>query len=335
VGNKPIVTLGGWLDYSTADFSYLIGCLEDLHSDCKNAISRIEKQKEEVEKNRERLDLPDEILEALDYWGDLIPSWRDDLARLVRELPIEVHSRHLKILESISKRGLFESKTNYGSFKEAHIEKELKDESLRPLVDEICGSIGDFTLSIGSYSANVKNRLAMFEGKRGLGKGKNEKLLEPLIVPEGTEWKDVYIRFKTWETIQIKAGNVQTVRTYPGVGLENIKKAGACPTLPWLVLALFAKNDGDIMLRMLSPNGPIKVDVIKAHILKLNKTLCELFPDIKGKRPISYYHKEGKYHAWFNIGMDESADPEGDIYDEIKARFQRNATKDVILRSRR
>jgi hypothetical protein len=89
------------------------------------------------------------------------------------------------------------------------------------------------------------------------------------------------------------------------------------------------------MLRMLSPNGPIKVDVIKAHILKLNKTLCELFPDIKGKRPISYYHKEGKYHAWFNIGMDESADPEGDIYDEIKARFQRNATKDVILRSRR
>jgi len=89
------------------------------------------------------------------------------------------------------------------------------------------------------------------------------------------------------------------------------------------------------MLRKLSPNGPIKVDVIKAHILKLNKTLRELFPDVKGERPITYYHKEGKYHAWFKVGMDESADPEGDIYDEIKARFQCNAIKGVILLPRR
>jgi len=324
VGNKPIVTLGGWLDYSTADFSYLIGCLEELHSDCKNAISRIEKQKEEVKKNRESLDEPDEILEALDYWGDLIPSWRDDLARLVRELPIEVHSRHIKTLESISKRGLFEYRTEARAFKELHIEKDLKDETLRPLVDEIYAKISDLTLSVGKYSGNVKNRLEAFEGKKGLGRGKKEKILDPLIVPEGTVWRDVNIRFTTWQSIRIKVGSIEASRTYPELGLEDIKKGGACPTLPWLVFARIAKNEGEITFRELPKPGHIKGKVLKSHIMKLNKIFCDLFPNIQGKRPITYYRKEGKYRAWFGkISMNKSCDPEseGDILLEIEDKF--------------
>ena len=318
------ITYFGWTDYTVASLELIISDLkEDFLTITKDTIEKLAELKNKVIDNSERLDDPDGIICYIEFFIPLFRSFEYDFKRILDEIPQGVKDKHIDILRQIHKRCCGEDKVSALGFKEEHIERKLKDESLRPVVSEIYGVARDLIIQNKTLLLDMSNRLKTFIGSKPNGqeiiipyekkKSQVHKVI-PFTAPPGTSWQHITIKFLSNKGVWLIAGEKKEGRQFPEVGLSHFTSNK--PTILCLTLVSFGKY------KEISWNTPgIHPRVnkhLKTHIYRLNKLLMEIF-QIKKEKPFKYCFRTKTYNPQFKILLSDDEDYD-DILDDFKVR---------------
>jgi hypothetical protein len=153
----------GMTNYTGAAFEDILAHPREWRDATIEDIRQLRQLRLQVEANRTRLDRPGVILSFIDHFIGLFPRYLGDFQRLLQELPGGVGERHVEIV-----RQLYESsdeEQHYCTiFTQRHIDRDLKDEEMRGLLDEIYavvrGRLNDY-----QDLSNLRPRLATFVGQ--------------------------------------------------------------------------------------------------------------------------------------------------------------------------
>lgn len=318
------ITYFGWTDYTVASLELIISDLKkDFYTLTRERIEKLGEIKKEVMDNYKRLDDPEEIIGYIEFFITLFKSFEYDFKRILDEIPQGIETKHIDIINQIHKRCRHEDKISALGFKEEHIAKELKDESLRPLLDEIYIVTRDSTSRNKVLLPHLSKRLKTFIGSKPNGqeiirqdekkKPRVHKVI-PFTTPPGTSWQDITIHFFSNKAVWLIAGEKKEGKEFPEVGLSHFTSNK--PTILCLTLVSFGKY------KEISWNTPgihPKVNKnLKTHIYRLNKLLMEIF-QIEKEKPFEYCFRTKTYSPIFKITLrnDEIYD---DILDDFKLR---------------
>jgi hypothetical protein len=248
--------IGGYPDYRGVQLPDLIGDLKEYRDTLKQAIEEFQSLKLEVEKYAGRLDNPQELLNCVVYFISLFSGHLEDIRRLVEELPLGVKEKHIEIVKQIYESCKYENKTNYRAFKEEFISRELKDESMRYLLDKICQLFGGVALDLCSLG-DLNTRLGTFLGdsldeKKAIDEKLEKTSIPGIEIPPDTRWEDIKLEFLDHEEIKIFLKNKpRAVKSYIALDFadkrtDKIAPEEGKPSRLWRTLALFAKGNGEI-----------------------------------------------------------------------------------------
>lgn len=317
------ITFYGWIDHS-------VETLEEIIEDLKNvylfytveAIQKLKVFKKKATDSSEHLENAEEIVGYIGYCIKLFQSFEYDFKRLLNEIPQGVENRHIDIVNQIYERSCIDDKSQAREFKKEHLQKDLKDESLRPLLSEI------YKVSREIFTGNknlgsLKERLKTFVGAEGLieeisiptkGKSKEPKLIVPLEMPEEARWQDIMIKFYDFNYAEIRVGD-------KGLGLKKFTTLGFMDkrTKPmrsdslWDLLFFFGLHNGEILWN----------DIVnpKKKISRLRKRLLTLFKI--NDDPFFQYRETKSYKTKFNVStMEDLIEEESEAGDIQVAHLQ-------------
>jgi len=187
------INIQGIQDYTGVSLEDIIEDLKNWHSYTGETILRLKELKKEAQANFERLEEAEEIIEYISYCIILFQGYKADFKRLLDDIIQGVEERHVEIVKQIFESSRDEERYHNREFKREHIAKELKDESLRPLLDEIYSLVGGELL----YNINLHNlsrRLQTFVGSTVSFKKKEESTMKyDAFICHASEDKDDFV----------------------------------------------------------------------------------------------------------------------------------------------
>lgn len=136
MSERPRSIFVGMTDYTGVPLDAILPHLRKWRDNTTAAAEELVALRDKVEANQDRLDGPREILSYIDFFIDLFGRFAGDFERLLTEIPRGVTESHVQIVEQIYESASHEERHCIG-FKNEHIERSLKDEDLRWLVDNI------------------------------------------------------------------------------------------------------------------------------------------------------------------------------------------------------
>jgi hypothetical protein len=154
----------GMTDYTGVSLADILAHLRDWKQGTDEAIESLRGHLPKVLKASDRLDGPDDIEGYIRAFIDLLTRYSADFGRLIQELPQGVEERHIAIVQQI----LASSRHEDGmcaAFSRNHINRGLKDEHLRPLVDGVYEDSRNIIADYGDLS-NLIPRLRTFLGAK-------------------------------------------------------------------------------------------------------------------------------------------------------------------------
>ena len=154
--------MAGTTDYTGVPLEDMIDHLKDWKDHSDATVRSLREYLARVKENEERLDEPDDIKKYIQYFIDLFTRYSGDFSRLLAELHNGVAQRHVEVVDQVYRSSRMEENVCV-SFKRNHIERNLKDESLRFLLDRIYGDTRDALVYCSDLS-NLSARLATFVG---------------------------------------------------------------------------------------------------------------------------------------------------------------------------
>jgi hypothetical protein len=154
--------MAGMTDYTGVPLDDIVSHLRDWRDGTADTIKNLRGLNERVKVEKARLDGPTDILRYLDFFIDLFSRYLVDFERLLPELPENVSDAHIEMVRQIYDSSRQEDRTCV-SFKQEHIERGLKDESLRPLVDNVYQETRGMIIDYRDLS-NLIHRLRTFVG---------------------------------------------------------------------------------------------------------------------------------------------------------------------------
>lgn len=306
MSKRRLTVIGGWTDYSVASLELIISDLEKHYFafvvETRNTLEELKKQ---VIANFERLDDHEGIINYIEYCIILFQSFEYDLKRVLNELSKGVENRHVDIIKQIWERSCHDEYHTI-EFKNEYIAKDMKDESMRPLLDDIYGKSRD-QLVHNKNLGDLSRRLKTFVGSRSFKK-EEIRLQEPkplritpiipFPTPKGTSWFDVSIRFLSNETAELRAGSKSEGKNFAEMGfMDNRTKS---PGKLWKVLILFGQRNGEISWETLGLPHDIQKN-FKKHIQRLRYRLKQLF-QIEDD-PFEEYRRVKAYKTKFKIEL--------------------------------
>jgi len=153
---------GGATDYTGVS-------IEDIHNDLKEwkktteyTITELKELRAKLIANKDGVYEFTDILSFIDFSINLFSRFLYDFTRLISEIPKGVQKSHIETIAQIYNRSKRHDRICV-NFKRDHIEKDLKDESLRPLIDSIYAETRDELINYYDLS-NVKMRLRALVG---------------------------------------------------------------------------------------------------------------------------------------------------------------------------
>ena len=152
----------GMTDYTGVAFTEIVSHIRDWRDETSRCIETLAGVRTKVVADRDRLDGPDDIIAYINHFVDLFGRYLCDFDRLLEELPIGVIDAHLEIVEQIYTSSKFED-TLCARFTQDHIDRRMKDERLRSLVDEIYSESRSMLADYRDLS-NLVPRLRTFVG---------------------------------------------------------------------------------------------------------------------------------------------------------------------------
>jgi pyrimidine deaminase RibD-like protein len=154
--------MAGTTDYTGVSMDAILSHVRGWRDSTANTIKALQRLRGQVETHKDRLDWPAEILNFLDCFIDLFGRYLGDFERLASELPRNVSDAHIQIVRQIYNSSSLEERLCV-NFKKEHIERSLKDESLRGLVDRVYAESRDTLIDYRDLS-NLEPRLRTFIG---------------------------------------------------------------------------------------------------------------------------------------------------------------------------
>jgi regulator of replication initiation timing len=247
-------SIQGFRDYRGVQLPDIIEDLKGHRDDLEKIIEEFKLLKTEVKKNTKRLDDSDEIEERIDYIISLFGGHWEDLKRLSDELPFGVKAGHIETVREIYESCLFENKEGYRSFKNEFICRELKDESLRGLLDRVCTLYGSTAFSFLIFNA-IKSRLQIFLKESppmpvqgiipAIEKEKQEAKIRAFRTQEGTTWEDVHLIFEPGGIMKIEVKGRAEERSFAECGLSD-RRSDEKGSLLLSLLINLSENKGKI-----------------------------------------------------------------------------------------
>lgn len=126
----------GDTSYIGATLDDILTHLVDWKEGTEDTIRFLEDSKKEVDRNRELIRYPDEVIEFIDYTLDQLGRFKSDFERLLVELPRGVDERHPELVLRLAQFSKIIDDSCL-DFKREHIQKGMRSESQRPLLDAI------------------------------------------------------------------------------------------------------------------------------------------------------------------------------------------------------
>ena len=124
------------------------------------------------------------------------------------------------------------------------------------------------------------------------------KIIEPITVRKGTQWKDVFLNFPSDEAVQITGPGINTGRSFAKLGFQDMHDKspdkGRADSI-WALLLVFAKLGNAMTAQEARSHVHRDFGTVKKRVSRLRTMLCAIFPGIPDKKPIGNYRK---YVGW-------------------------------------
>ena len=155
-------SLAGMTDYTGAPMSVITFAPAGMANRHGRYHQNLRAFRGKVERERKKLHSPEDILSYIQYFISLFERYLGDFERLLNELPNGVSSAHVEIVQQMYSSSKYEEQVCI-NFKHEHIERSLKDERLRGLIDDIYGESRQMLIDCRDLS-NLTPRLRTLVG---------------------------------------------------------------------------------------------------------------------------------------------------------------------------
>lgn len=157
-------TIRGGTDYTGVSLQDIYEHFTEWQKSTNDLIQKLTSFRSEALENKKNIDHIDDIIDFIDLSIDLFGRFLSDWDRLLIEVPCAVTEAHIEILSQILKRSEFHEKSCV-NFKHDHIAKDLRDESMRHLLDDIYAKTRDEIINYSDLD-NAIPRLKTYIGAK-------------------------------------------------------------------------------------------------------------------------------------------------------------------------
>jgi hypothetical protein len=161
----PRSPFAGDTNYFGATLHDLIDHLIDWRKMTQETVDRLNELRANVVEKQDRLNEPTGILDFIDYMVNQFQRFINDFDRIIRELPASVEERHVELIGRLAERSRTLDQSCV-AFKQDYIRGALKDERLRPLIDNIYSEARSMAIDYRDLF-NLLGQLKTFVGTRG------------------------------------------------------------------------------------------------------------------------------------------------------------------------
>lgn len=154
--------MAGMTDYTGVPMNVILAHIRDWRDETAKCVEGLKRLQEEVQRHYEQLDRPDEIAAYAGFFIDLLERYLSDFDRLITELPQFVTNAHVEIVRQTCRSASHEEQRCV-RFSHDHIDRQLKNETLRWLVDDIYRESRGMLIDYHDLS-NLAPRLLTFVG---------------------------------------------------------------------------------------------------------------------------------------------------------------------------
>lgn len=166
--------LTGFPNFAVARLIDIIQYLVEVREESNKIYQNLNAYKQEVEENREKLDEPDDILNYIDHFLKIVENYSNEIKRLSLELKSSVKKEHVISFEQLYDDCINVNEYYCKGFKSEHINRKLKDEELRYLVDMIHSNTSGLMYSFRNFG-QIKKRLEALVGTKTVPYDNNDK----------------------------------------------------------------------------------------------------------------------------------------------------------------
>jgi len=149
-------------DYTGVPLQDIYEHLKDWRNSTNELLHNLNEHKAKAIQYKEQIDRVNVIISFIDGSIDLFSRFLSDFDRLIAEIPDQVTAPHIEIISQILRRSELHEQSCV-LFKQDHIEKSIRDESMRPLLDAIYADTRDEIVDYSDLS-NVIPRLKTYIG---------------------------------------------------------------------------------------------------------------------------------------------------------------------------
>ena len=128
--------IAGDTDYTGTKLADVQKNLSDWKTDAEDTIDELYGLRNQVNENSNQVDRYADVVDFIHLIVEELEKFLVDFDRLLKELPISVETRHPELVKQLARRNR-ELEWVCLDFKNEHINRRLKDENLRFLLDQI------------------------------------------------------------------------------------------------------------------------------------------------------------------------------------------------------
>lgn len=158
----------GCTDYTGRSLEEIVEHIRDWKNETTNSIEKLREFQREVKKQHDRLSNPVQVERHISHFIDLFSRYKRELGRLLDGIEDGIRTSHCELVNKLSNSSRA-AENNSARFAQRHVHLDLKDESMRPLLDGIYQETADLLLSLKDLS-NLEPQLRTFVGERDVRK---------------------------------------------------------------------------------------------------------------------------------------------------------------------
>jgi hypothetical protein len=172
----------GGTDYTGVSLADIYEHLRQWRESTNELIQKLAKYKSQVIIEQNKIDYADDVIDFIELSTDLFSRFLSDYDRLLAQIPRGVTEIHIEIISQIVTRSDYHERSCV-QFKQDHIEKNLRDESLRPLLDQIYAETRGEVINYSDLH-NVIPRLKTYIGSKLKGDDRHRLTVDDTDVLE-------------------------------------------------------------------------------------------------------------------------------------------------------
>ncbi|MBW1609061.1 MAG: hypothetical protein JRJ74_13325, partial [Deltaproteobacteria bacterium] len=206
---------------TAASISDIIQYLSIMINKCLKVCQRLNSYKKKVEENRSDLDDPDAMLNYIQFFLGVAENYSNEIERLSSDLKSSVEKEHIISFQRLLD-DCYELNDYCKGFKFKHIERKLKEEKFRYLVDDIYGVPADLMYEF-RVCGEIKRRLEVLVGSKSAQYKDDTHLIQPETIEDPDDFvRNLRVSYKSDSEITIKIPTKKArVFTYDDLGFKD------------------------------------------------------------------------------------------------------------------